>query len=189
MTLLEAIAAGDEAALGQLMTRHQDKLFNFAYRFVRSEEDAAEIVSETFIRVYRHAANYRPRAKVATWIYSITSNLCRDHHRRQKRWHLLSLFSTATTKAGNEGTDLEERIPSKDPAADESLLRSEAHEILLKHIDTLPPKLKASFILHVLEDHSQKACAEILGVTEKTIETRIYRARKQLQAALLNTAQ
>lgn len=180
-SLLAAVAEGNESALGELMERHQEKLFRFAYRFVRNDEDAAEIVSETFVRVHRYATSYRPKAKVVTWIYSIATNLCRDHHRREKRRRFLSLFSAPEKADGEAGASLADRIADAGPSADESLLLSERKSRVMALIDDLPPKLKTAFLLNVLEEHSQKECAEILGVTEKTIETRVYRARQRLR--------
>ncbi|MCC5789933.1 MAG: RNA polymerase sigma factor [Opitutales bacterium] len=182
--LLQSIAEGDEKALRELMLRHQEKLFHFAYRFVLNESDAAEIVSETFVRVHRKASQFRPRAKVRTWIDTIAGNLCRDHQRREKRRRFFSLFSSSNGNEGDEGFSLLDKIPAKDLPADEDLLRTETHGRLLQQIHSLPTKLKIPFILHILEEHSQRECAEILKVSEKTVETRIYRARKRLQEAL-----
>jgi len=182
--LLEGMAEGNEAALRELMTRHQEKLYHFAYRFVRNETDATGIVSETFVRAYRNASTFRPRAKVTTWLFTIAGNLCRDHQRREKRRRFFSLFGTTTGSGGEEGPSLLETLPSKDLSPDEDLRHSETHTFLLAQIHALPSKLKTPFILHILEAHSQKECAEILKVSEKTIETRIYRARKRLQDAL-----
>ncbi len=182
--LLAAVVGGNEEALGELIDRHREKLFRFVYRSVRNEADAVEIVSETFVRVHRYAENYRPKAKVVTWIYSIATNLCRDHHRRSRRRRLLSLFSTSPRADGESGVALADQIADSGPSADESLLHSERHQRVLELIDALPPKLKNPFILNVLEERSQKESAEILGVTEKTIETRVYRARNRLREGM-----
>ena len=180
--LLEAIATGSESALRELIERHQEKLFRFAYRQVRNAEDATEIVAETFVRVHRYAARYRPRAKVVTWIYSIATNLCRDFHRRSKRNRFLARFWSAAEPF--DGRPTIERVQDPAPGADHQLMKAEDEAHLQNLINDLPIKLKTPFVLHVLEEHSQRACADMLGVSEKTIETRIYRARKRLQAQL-----
>ncbi len=180
--LLKEIATGGEKALGELIDRYRDRLFRFVYRSVRNEADAAEIVSETFVRVHRFAGTYRPRAKAVTWIYTIATNLCRDHHRRSRP--LLSLFWKPPGSKGEAGASLAERIPDAGPSADENLLQAERKARVLELIDSLPSKLKTPFILNVLEEHSQKECADILGVSEKTVETRVYRARRRLRDGL-----
>lgn len=177
--LIVAIAEGSEHALRELMEGYKEKTFRFAYRWVRNEADAAEIAAETFVRVHRHAARYKPSAKVSTWIYSITANLCRDHTRKAWRQKVFSIFSFAHDD-DNGGPSPEERIRDPRPTADEDLLRSETTAQALALVDSLPSKLKAPFVLHVIEEHSQRECAEILGITEKAVETRVYRARKRI---------
>lgn len=183
--LLEAIAGGDESALVELIGRHKERLFRFVYHHVRNEADAAEIVAETFVRVYRRASDFNPRAKVVTWVYTVAINLCHDWHRRRHRWRWFSLFSPVEESEGSkEWGNWAEHIPDTGLRADEVLAYRDDLRRVRDEIDRLPLKLKTPFILHVLEEHSQKACAELLGVSEKTVETRIYRARKLLQAAL-----
>ncbi len=178
--LISAIAEGSEHALRELMERHKDAVFRFAYRWTRNEADAAEIAAETFVRVHRHAARYTPRAKVVTWIYSITANLCRDHARKAWRRKVVSFFSAAHEGENESGPSPEERIADTRPTADVALLRSETTARALALVDALPPKLKGPFVLQVMEENSQRECAEILGITEKAVETRVYRARKRI---------
>lgn len=184
LPLLHSIANGEERALRELMERHQRPLFHFVARMVRNHEDAEEIVAETFVRVHRHAGRYRPRAKVVTWLYSIATNLCRDLHRKQSRWKWLSLFSTSGPEVPNtDDRPLVDRISDQSSAADEELLHAERIARLQQLIDHLPPGLKAPFVLQVLEEKSQRECAEILNLSEKSVEARVYRARKRLKQA------
>lgn len=183
--LLEGVADGSEESLRELMARHKEKVFRYVYRVLRNEADAADVVAATFVRVYRSAGRFQPRAKVSTWIYTIATNLCRDHLRREKRRRLFrSLFETRQVADGGEGGVLADTIAADDLSAPQVLEQSECLAQLRALINALPLKLKQPFILCVLEDHSQKDCARILGVSEKTVETRIYRARKLLQHQL-----
>ncbi len=180
--LMDGVAGGSEAALRELMARHKEKVFRYVYRILRNEADAADVVAGTFVRVYRSAGRFRPRAKVSTWIYTIAGNLCRDHLRREKRRRLFrSLFAKREAADGGDGLSLAETIAADDLSASEALEQSERLAQLRASIDALPLKLKQPFILCVLEDHSHRDCAGILGVSEKTVETRIHRARKQLR--------
>lgn len=186
--LLEAIARGSEWALANLIDSYKDRLFRYVYRHVRSEEDAAEIVSETFVRVFRYAGGYEPRSQVSTWIYSIATNLCRDHYRRRKRWSFSSLFSFGQNSDSDNDFSHLDVIAADGKSADEQVAADDDYRQLLAAIDNLPEKLKSPFVLHVIEEQSQKECSEILDVSEKTVETRIYRARKLLQKAVLSAA-
>ncbi len=184
IALLDRIAQGEEDALKALMKRHQEALHRFAWRHTRNLSDAEEIVVETFIRVHRNAPRFKPKAKVATWIYSIAANLCRDHHRREKRRSFFSLFAPIASSGENKEQSPLDTIPSRDIPISEHLQQSETHQFLLSQIHSLPPKLKTPFTLCILEEHSQRECAAILQVSEKSVETRVYRARKRLQRAL-----
>lgn len=180
--LLQKIQQGDESGLVELMARHKEALFRFIYRYVLNESDAAELTEDTFFRVYQKAGRYRPKAKVSTWIFSIAANLCRDFLRRNKKrksdLSLSSHIGSDTNSTLEDITSSEAPNPSEQTESDEALRRLE----LLIH--ELPHKLKAPFILCVLEGHSYDSCADTLRTNRKAIENRIYRARKMLKQQL-----
>ncbi|MCD8482615.1 MAG: RNA polymerase sigma factor [Verrucomicrobia bacterium] len=183
--LLQRIAVeDDDRALSAIMASYRDPLFRFAMRSVGNEMDAVEIVSEAFVRLYRHAARFRPQAKVSTWLFAITANLCRDYHRRQKRRRWLSFWSPL--ESGESGMVSLDHCADDSADAGEAAMAGELQCQLEREIRDLPDALRTPFVLYVLEDHSQAECAEILGVTEKAVETRIYRARKRLMERLEN---
>ncbi len=180
--LLQKVQRGDESGLVELMARHKEALFRFIYRYVRNESDAAELTELTFYRVYQKADRFRPKAKVGTWIFSIAGNLCRDFLRRNnKRKNDLLLSSHI---GSDENSTLEAIISSEAPAPSEQTESNEALRRLELLIHELPYKLKAPFILCVLEGHSYSYCAEVLKTNHKAIENRIYRARKLLKERL-----
>jgi RNA polymerase sigma-70 factor (ECF subfamily) len=107
--LVSGIAAGREAALSALYDRYHRQCFAFALRILGGEQDAEEAVQETFVRVWRSARQYdSSRAGVASWILSITRNLCIDEiRRRRRRVPELPTMDGAFEVASNERTDLE----------------------------------------------------------------------------------
>lgn len=175
---LESVRSGDQSALQELMGRHKQTVFRIAYRYLNNQEDAEEVTEETFVRVYFRSEQYEPRASVRTWICSIAANLCRDSLRKRKR-----RGQTETFQAYEDSDTL---FNVADNVAD-SALQSEHREILQKlekAIHQLPHKLKFPFLFCVLEENSHEACAEALGVSVKSVETRIYRARRRLREAV-----
>lgn len=179
LPLLERIRAGDERALEDLMLRHQEPLFYFVLRYLGREYAARDVVQETFVRVYLKAATFEPRSSVKTWIYTIALNLCRDAGRREKRAPtFISLSGTGT----DEGPSLD--VPDPQITADNSAENHEAIEHLRAAITQLPEKLRAPLVYCTLELHSQQEAAEVFGTTVKSIEVRIYRAKKKLQDIL-----
>lgn len=178
----ERVQSGDEQGLVELMERHRESVYRFCYRFVSNETDAAELAEETFVRVYQNAGKFRPKAKVATWIFTIAGNLCRDALRKGKRRR--SEVSLSSLVWGTESLEREDVIASKDRSPDESAVASESLSTIENAIASLPYPLKFSFIFCVLEGNSYDDCAEALGLNRKTVEMRIYRARKSLRESL-----
>lgn len=109
MDVVSAVAQGHEAAIGTLYDRYHRQCFSFALRILGSEEDAQEAVQETFVRVWRSAAQYdRARASVPSWVLSITRNLCIDElRRRRRRVPELPTLDHAIDHPASDRTDLE----------------------------------------------------------------------------------
>lgn len=175
-----ALQSGQDKALDELMRRYKQPLFHFVTRYTRNEDTSYDIVQETFFRVYNKAESFNPAYKFKTWLYQIALNLCRDYARKKKFQFFVSLDSWKDNE--DEGS-LHDIL-----ASDENIESLAEHRQTLKllesQIDKLPHKLKTALILFALEGHSQEECARILGITPKTVETRVYRARKTLLQAL-----
>ncbi len=183
--LIARIAEGQDKALDLLMRRYKQRLYAFVYRYLREEETAYDIIQETFIRVYRNAGRYKPAYAVSTWIYSIATNLCRDHIRRQKLRRWVSLDWTPSGGDQENEHSLYDIIPDPGSNVEHLMEVRESMKFLDAAIERLPHDLKTALILFHLEEYSQEQCAEMLGVTVKTIETRVYRARKMLAEKLV----
>jgi RNA polymerase sigma-70 factor (ECF subfamily) len=183
--LIACIAAGQDKALDLLMQRYKKRLYAFIYRYLREEETAYDIIQETFIRVYRHARRYKPDYAASTWIYSIAMNLCRDHARRQKLRRWVSLDWMPGSDDQENEHSLHDIIPDPSSNVEHLLEVKESLTLMRNAIERLPHDLKTALILFHLEGYSQEKCAETLGVTTKTIETRVYRARKMLAEKLV----
>lgn len=180
-SLITLIAAGDVKAFARLMKRHQNKIHCFAFKYVRDHETAKEIVQETFARVFQNAKQYNPSYTATTWLFNITLNLCRDLARYQRRgpWFLqrcspADIFYEHDINHINNVPDPSDNVESLMEKMKEKLRAIE------EAIDTLPHDLKAALILFYLEECSQDQCAKTLGITVKSMEMRIYRARKYL---------
>jgi RNA polymerase sigma-70 factor (ECF subfamily) len=172
--LVERLKCGENPALGELMGRYKHRLFAFIRRYTGSDDVAYDLLQETFTKLYFSASTYKPEYKFSTWLYQIALNLCRDYGRKKK---LAQFFSIDDEESGFNFAD-----SSPDPEA--IAQSSQAVRQINQAIDTLPHKLKTALILFALDDNSQEECAQMLGVTAKTIETRVHRARKLLEEKL-----
>lgn len=171
--LISRLAEGENMALDILMTRYQEPVYFFVLRYVHDEDLAYDLVQETFFKVYTRADSYKPEYRFTTWLYQIALNLCRDHGRKRA---LRKFFSLS---ASDEGKALPPMIQNShiEQQFDTGRDIRELH----RQIAELPHKLKAALIFHTLEENSQAVCSEILGVSKKAVETRVYRAKKILE--------
>ncbi len=176
--LMHLVVQGVEPALNEIMRRYKHKLFAFISRYVKDEDAAYDIVQETFIKVHFKADSYNPSYKFSTWLYQIAINLCRDWGRKQKIRQVFSLDAKVNEDEGD--SSYHDILPDPNSNVEDLTDLRQNLATLDKEIQKLPHKLKTALILFAIEENSQEKCAEILGVSTKTVETRIYRARKIL---------
>ena len=174
------LVAGHDSALNDLMARHGDKLFQYLIRSLQNEDEAADLAQETFVRVYQHRAKFNPAQKFSTWLYAIASNLVRDCYRSRVRHPLVSLDA----KNEPSGAEFGEHLPDDKLIPSETMQVAERAEAVRKAVAELPEELRTPLILAEYEDMSQAEIGEILNCSAKAVETRIYRARKQLRETL-----
>ncbi len=178
--LMSDVAEGDHHAFTELMSRYKTPLFRFILRYVGSPADAEDLLQDVFVSVYSKAATYDPAWKASTWIYRIALNKCRDHGRKQR---LRRFFSIDKRDDEDDGRFVAEPA---DPGASVESIVAGRQELasLTSAIEQLPHNLRSALVMHSIEGRSQTECAEILGVSRKSVEMLVYRARKQLRAQL-----
>lgn len=174
------LAGGHDAALNDLMDRHAEKLFRYLARSLHDEADAADLAQETFVKLYQSRLKFDPQQKFSTWLYAIASNLVRDRYRWRSRHQQVSL------DAENDQTEscLKDTLRAIEPLPDQRVQTEERADAVRKAVAALPEELKVPLILAVYQDLPQADIATILNCSVKAVETRIYRARQQLRAAL-----
>jgi RNA polymerase sigma-70 factor (ECF subfamily) len=177
---MERLTSGHDAALNDLMERHAPKLFNHLIRCLQNEEDAADAAQEAFVRVYQHRAKFDASQKFSTWLYAIATNLVKDRFRYRSRHPQVSL--DAENEAG--GGDFREALPEQRPLPSETLLAEERAEIVRRAVSALPEELRVPLVLSEYEELSHAEIGVVLRCSPKAVETRIYRARKQLRDEL-----
>jgi RNA polymerase sigma-70 factor (ECF subfamily) len=178
LPLIEALQAGEDLALNELIERHREALFRFAFRYLRDETAACDVAQETFVRVYFKAASFKPQSAVKTWLYTIAVNLCRDRLRRLVK-HRSDLPLDAPS---DDGARIE--LADTQPIPSEQSAQADRFKLLQLAIDRLPHRLKLPLVLCTLEGKSHKQAAEIMDTSPKTVELRIYHAKAKLRDLL-----
>jgi len=177
---MERLAAGQDTALNDLMERHATPVFHFSLRMVGNEDDANDLAQETFVRVFRARASFRPNEKFSTWLFTIAANLARNHFRWRSRHPNVSLEAeTGETEQTLGGT-----LPANDPAPNEQALATERAAAVRDAVGKLPEDLREAVVLCEWEECSMAEAAAILETTPKAVESRLYRARQMLREKL-----
>lgn len=177
---MRRLAEGHELALDRLMERHAERLFHYLVRSLQNQEDAADLAQETFVRVYQHRASFNGQCRFLTWLYTIANNLIKDCYRWRSRHPQVSLDA----ESGEFDRSFRDRLPSPQLSPREAFQVAERAAEVREALAGLPEDLRQPLILAEYEDLSYLEISSILGCSVKAVETRIYRARKQLRAAL-----
>lgn len=172
---------GDDLALNELMNRWQQPLVRFLYRYTVSEADALDLAQDTFVRVYEHRAKYDARGRFSTWLYTIATNLCRNHARWKSRHPTVSM---ETEVAADSASTLGEQLhdPSATPA--QATQTDELAGAVRDAIQALPDDQRTATLLYEYEDAAYADIATVLGCSVKAVENKLYRARQSLREKL-----
>jgi len=175
--LMALVGAGDEGAFEQLVERHQRLVIGTVGRMLGSGSDAEDIAQQVFVRVWKNAKRYEPRAKFTTWLLKITRNLVFNELRRRSRHPQVPLQSES---------DEEER-PLKDEQAvapDASLLEHELQQAVDAAIANLPETQRMAVVLRRYEELSYEEIAEAMEQSVSAVKSLLFRARTELRESL-----
>ena len=175
--LMRLVAGGDTSAFEKVIERHQALVAGTAARMLGSNSDVEDIAQQVFIRVWRSARRYVPRAKFTTWLLKITRNLVFNELRRAKRRAQVPLQSDPGV----------EEIPLKDEtnsAPDASLLENELRQAIEEAIMQLPESQRMALVLRRYEQLSYEEIAGVLDLSVPAVKSVLFRARTELRSRL-----
>jgi len=174
---MRLVAGGDTSAFEKVIERHQALVAGTAARMLGSNSDVEDIAQQVFIRVWRSARRYVPRAKFTTWLLKITRNLVFNELRRAKRRAQVPLQSDPGV----------EEIPLKDEtnsAPDASLLENELRQAIEEAIMQLPESQRMALVLRRYEQLSYEEIAGVLDLSVPAVKSVLFRARTELRSRL-----
>ena len=170
--LIDALAEGEPHAMATFYRTHHAKVRAFATRMLRDAAAAEDVVHDAFVALPRALSRFRRDAKLETFLMSIACNLCRRRARGTAR------ALRAVARAEQREPDAIHETPESD------VQRQRLAAGLARALDTLTVDHREVFVLCALEERSSQEVAEIAGVPEGTVRSRLFHARKQLQAFL-----
>lgn len=173
---------GDRSSFGLLVKRHQRPLYNFAFRQLRLQSAAEDVVQEAFVRVVQNAAEFKHEARFTTWVYTITRNLCIDQMRKRALRRHASLDDAKG--ADSDGPTLGEQTADKKANVEREATGDELKLRIAQAVDELPDDQREVFLMREISNLPFKEIADITGVPENTVKSRMRYALERLQAAL-----
>jgi RNA polymerase sigma-70 factor (ECF subfamily) len=162
-----------EVAIAALVEEYAGTLYRVAYSVLRNTADAEDAVQETYLRVLRHRDSLAEIRDPRVWLVRIVWNVVLDRKRRSK-----------TRPETDDIADLARLLPACGLSAEDRVASAQHHERVLRAVEKLPAKEQRVLILSAFEELSSVEIAQVLGTTESTIRSRLFRARKLLSGLL-----
>ena len=168
---------GDVESFNQLVLRWERPIYALAYRVIGREDEARDVVQETFLRAFRGIGKFRGQAKFSSWVYRIALNLCRDWMRRERRAPLLPT---------PEGVDVVELAAAQGPveSIEDLVARKDLSRVVAEAMTKLPEEQRTAIILKEYHGMTFQEIADLQGVPLSTVKTRLYQGLNVLRRHL-----
>jgi len=172
--LIERAAAGDMVAFEEIMKHSEKRVMRMTWRMLGNEADARDAAQEVFLRVYKYLGRFKQDQPFFAWVYQITLNVCRDIVRKRQQYNtqFISLDN------GNEAASV---ISDTQADAEETLIRVQERELMLRAIATLPERERAAILLRDIEGFSTDEVAHIMRSSATTVRSQISSARQKIR--------
>lgn len=177
---LEALRTGDRNEFARLVETYSGPIYRLANKMLNNQQDAEDVLQETFIKALRHLKDFDGRSSVSTWLYRIAANEALMLLRKKK--HMV-----VSIEEPDEDSEMEQeplQIVDWCCMPEYELMNSEARSYLDKAVENLPHSLRVVFLLRDIEGLSTQETGEVLNLSENAVKTRLSRARMNLREQL-----
>src|SRR5580693_5361273 len=170
-TVIERCLQGDQSAWDLIVRQHWRKVFNVAYKFVGTHDEAEDLAQDIFLKIFKSLDTFDRRANFQTWLISVSRNLCIDHYRSVRK----------ERETINRDVDANELSPlSHDPGPVAALEQRDRVVLLRRALAELPRTLRTAVLMRDIQEMSYQEIAVTLGLPEGTVKSRINRGRTEL---------
>lgn len=174
------VLAGDKDAYRLLVERHTRSIYGVAYRMTGNEQDAEEILQETFLRAYKSLRSFELRSSFSTWLYRIAVNRCLDFLKAKKMTDAYQI----SEEPGGEENEREIQVAASNPGPDRLLLSAEARQKIGEAISLLTPAERVAFTMRHMEGKSIEEISKTLNVRASAAKNSIFRAVQKIRKEL-----
>lgn len=174
----------DDDAYNEIVNRYGEKIFRLAMRITKNPESAEEVLQNVFVKLIDKLGTFREESKLATWIYTVSSNEAFMYIRNRNK-HGSREISVDEFRESENGSSYDAlQLQYEGFGPDDSAINNQQHVLLDKAINELPEEYRIVFQLRDVEGLSNQQTAEVLGLSVAAVKSRILRARNQLKKKL-----
>ena len=181
--LVASSQKGDLEAFERLVTKHQKRMLNIAYRLTGDYDDACEVVQDSFVSAYKSIKTFRGEAKFSTWLTTITLNLSKNRLKQTKSRQGREAFSLDDPVRTDEG-EMTIDAPSREPSVLDRLEKHDAQNRVRDCIKALEQDFREVLVLRDMQDFSYEEIGGMLRLREGTVKSRLFRAREMVKDCL-----
>lgn len=181
--LLEGLQSGDTAAYRSLVQLNSANVYNVALKLLGDEQEAEDVLQETFLSAFEAIDRFEGRSKLSTWLYRIAYNASLMRLRKRRQMTAFSLDRPPPEDNGGP-EPVSHDLVDWSTVPDDQLLTAEARQVMDDAIADLPESLRSAFVLRDIQGLSGAETAEILGITVQAVKNRLHRARLTLRDRL-----
>jgi RNA polymerase sigma-70 factor (ECF subfamily) len=181
--LVSSAQKGDLHAFEQLVTKHQKKMLNIAYRLIGDHDDACEVVQDAFVSAHKNIKLFRGDAKFTTWLTTITLNLSKNRLKQVRSRQGHEAFSLNEPIETNDGT-MTMDPPSKEPSVLDRMEKRDIQTRVQDCIKALDTDFREVLVLRDMQEFSYEEIGNLLKVREGTVKSRLFRARDMVKDCL-----
>jgi RNA polymerase sigma-70 factor (ECF subfamily) len=178
--LVERARAGDAQAFTRLVEKYERKIYRLAKHITQNDEDAEDVLQESFMKAYSNLDSFQGQSKFYTWLVRIAVNEALMKLRKRKSDRTVSLDEPHETEEDTVTREI--AVWEDDP--EKRYSREELRDILDRAVDSLKPGFRTVFVLRDIEELSTEETAEALGISVPAVKSRLLRARLQLRERL-----
>ena len=180
--LMLGFKAGDQEAFRLLFDKYKKQVVNYCYRYCGHLAVAEELAQETFLRVYKAAGRYRPKARFSTWLFKIAANVCLNEIRKPLYRARLESMDQASDEGQAEAREI---AMEPDQSMPDALLEAHQNQVLIhKAMDRLPDEQRAALLLRVTQGFSYQEIGRQINCSENHVRTLIHRGRQHMKKIL-----
>ena len=183
--LIQRSQNGDRSAFNSLISKHEARAYQYAFRLTRNPEEAADVVAEAFVRVFNAIHNFKGQSAFTTWLYRILTNCFLDIRKKEKSRPTTSLENAMQTSEG----ELERQVEDPGRSPHEETERNERESRVESAVAQLPEYQRAMIVMYHAEMMSYEEIAASLDLPIGTVKSRLNRARLSLREILVKDSE